>query len=85
MIVGQLTQQQKDSLVEQLVQPDWYFNPFQCYCIVPYEWVISIEEINGSIYPEHAWVKTIPTIEYCYPISGDTENFYNQFFSGQTS
>ena len=84
MKVGQLTEQQKNDLVGQLVQHDWYFNPFESYGVIPFEWVISTEEINNSIYPENQWVKTIPLIDYVFPTSGDTENYYNQFFNGET-
>lgn len=85
MLVGQLTEQQKNDLAGQLVQEDWYFNPFKSYCIAPFEWVISTQEIDNSIYPQNEWVKTLPLIELCPPISGDTENFYSQFFSGGTN
>ena len=84
MLVGELTTQQKESLIGQMVEQDWYLNPFLSYNTIEGIWVISTQEINGSIFPENEWVKTIPIIEYVKPISGDTENYYNQFFSGET-
>ena len=73
MKVGILTIQEKESLVGQLVEPDWYFNPV-LDCNV--NWIISTQEINGSIYPQNEWVKTIPLIDWCppIPISGSTMN-----------
>lgn len=72
--VGLLTEEQKDNLVGQLVQPDWYFNPIQdCNN----NWIISTEEINGSIYPQNEWVKQLSFIDWCFPLtlSGSTENY----------
>ena len=60
-LVAQLTEHQKDSLVGQLVQPDLYFNPIQD---INDTWIISTEEIDNSIYPEHEWIKDLPLIEY---------------------
>lgn len=80
MLVGKLTQEQKDSLVGQLVQPDWYFYPVLSYGNIPSDWVISQEEMNASIYPQNSWVKELPLIEYI-PKPQETENYYNQFFS----
>jgi hypothetical protein len=73
MKVGLLTITEKESLVGQLVEPDWYFNPV-LDCNV--NWIISTQEINGSIYPQNEWVKTIPLIDWCppIPISGSTMN-----------
>lgn len=60
-----LTQHQKDSLVGQLVEPDCYFNPTQdCND----NWVISQEELDNSIYPEHDWIFDLPKIEWCPPV-----------------
>jgi hypothetical protein len=64
MLVGLLTEEQKESLVGQLVSPDLYFNPVLSYGSIPAEWVISTQEIDASIYPEHLWVKSLPLIEY---------------------
>ena len=59
--VALLTIHQKDSLVGQLVEPDVYFNPIQD---INDDWVISLEEINNSIYPEHEWIKDLPLINF---------------------
>lgn len=71
--VAALTINQKDSLVGQLVQPDWYFNPILSGGTIP--WVISEQEIDNSIYPEHDWIKDLTLVEY-NPIipSGSTIN-----------
>ena len=79
MLVGKLTQEQKDLLVGQLVQPDWYFYPVLSYGTIPAEWIISQEEMNGSIYPQNVWVKELPLIEFI-PKPKESENYYNQFF-----
>lgn len=74
MKVAKITQNDRDSLVGQLVQPDWYFNPIQdCNN----DWIISTQEIDGSIYPQNEWVKSLPLIDWCAPIpsSGSTENY----------
>ena len=48
--VAQLTEAQKNQLVGELVQIDWYFNPIQdCNDI----WIITTQEIEGSIYPQN--------------------------------
>lgn len=73
MLVAILTQNQKDSLVGQLVAPDWYFNPIQ---ELGGSWVISQQEIDGSIYSDHIWIKDLPLTEWTgpyVPISGTTE------------
>lgn len=72
--VAPLTINQKDSLVGQLVQVDWYFNPILSGGTLP--WVISEQEINNSIYPEHDWIKDLTLVEYNPPIipSGSTIN-----------
>jgi hypothetical protein len=75
MKVAILTITEKESLVGQLVQLNWYFNPIQD-CIS--NWIISTEEIDGSIYPQNEWVKTLPLIDWCVPLpppSGSTDNY----------
>lgn len=63
--VYKLTEHQKDSLMGQLVQPDWYFYPIKdCYG----NWIISQEEIDNSIYPEHEWILDLPKIDWCSPL-----------------
>lgn len=85
MLVGKLTTEQKEVLAgppSKLVQPDWYFNPFRNNN-VEYDWVISTEEIDASLYPENDWVKGLPLIEYIPPtppISGDTESVFDPYF-----
>lgn len=84
MLVGKLTPAQYEELKGppvRMVQPDWYFNPFKNYN-VEFDWVISTEEIDASIYPENDWVKNIPLIEYIppTPISGDTTNVFDPYF-----
>lgn len=72
MLVSILTENQKDSLVGQLVAPDWYFNPTQ---EMGGQWIISQQEIDASIYPDHQWIKDLPLTEWTgpyIPISGTT-------------
>jgi hypothetical protein len=83
MLVGQLTEQQKNDLVGQLVQPDWYFNPVLSYGTIPAEWVISTQEMDSTIYPQNQWVKNLPLIEFV-PKPKESENYYTQFFSGNS-
>ena len=72
--VGLLTITQKSDLDGQQVQNDWYFYPVQdCNN----DWVISTQEIDGSIYPQNEWVKSLPLIDWCAPLplpSGSTIN-----------
>lgn len=73
MKVGILTTTEKESLDGQLVQEDWYFNPvLDCNN----DWIISTQEIDGSIYPQNEWVKSLPLIDWCppIPVSGSTMN-----------
>ena len=72
-LVAILTIEQKDSLVGQLVTGDrWGFNPVLSGGTLP--WIISKGSIDASTYPQHAWVKTLPLVEYNIPIipSGTT-------------
>jgi hypothetical protein len=75
MKVVLLTEEEKNSLVGELVQPDWYFNPV-LDCNV--NWIISTEEVDNSIYPQHDWIKSMPLIDWCPPPipspSGSTMN-----------
>lgn len=61
VLVGLLTEQQKDLLVGQLYAPDSYFNPLQD---INLNWVISIEEMEQTVNPNFLWVKDLPLIEY---------------------
>ena len=64
MKVVLLTEPEKDSLVGELVQPDWYFNPvLDCNG----NWIISTQEVDNSIYPQHEWIKSMPLIDWCKP------------------
>lgn len=64
MKVAKLTLTQKDDLVGQLVQPDWYFNPVvDC----DDDWIISSQEIDASIYPQNEWVKSLILTDWCPP------------------
>jgi hypothetical protein len=81
MKVVLLTEPEKNSLLGELVQQDWYFYPVQdCNG----NWIISTEEVDNSIYPQHYWIKSMPLIDWCEPIpspSGDTTtNHFSQFF-----
>jgi hypothetical protein len=81
MKVVLLTEPEKNSLLGELVQQDWYFYPVQdCNG----NWIISTEEVDNSIYPQHDWIKSMPLIDWCEPIpspSGDTTtNHFSQFF-----
>jgi len=66
MLVGKLTEEQKDWLVgppHQLVNgSNWYFNPVQDGTNDK-NWVISTEEIEASEYVQNDFVKTLPLIE----------------------
>jgi hypothetical protein len=64
MKVVLLTEPEKNSLVGELVQQDWYFYPVQdCNG----NWIISTEEVDNSIYPQHDWIKSMPLIDWCQP------------------
>jgi hypothetical protein len=64
MLVGELTTEQKGLLTGQMVEQDWFFNPFLSYNTPEGVWVITTQEIDGSIYFENEWVKQVPLIEY---------------------
>lgn len=61
VLVGLLTEQQKDLLVGQLYAPDSYFNPLQD---INLNWVISVEEIEQCVNPDFLWVKDLEMIPY---------------------
>ena len=64
--VAIITEIEKNYLVLDRVQPDWYFNPvLDCNN----NWVISEQEIIASIYPENDWIKSLPLIDWCEPLS----------------
>lgn len=61
ILVGVLTQIQRDELVGQKFAPDSYFNPILDYYA---NWVISQVEIDSCINPQFLWVKNLPIIEF---------------------
>jgi hypothetical protein len=80
MKVGILTITEKESLDGQSVQIDWDFNPIQdCNN----DWIISTQEIEGSIYPQNEWVKTLPLIDWCAPPS-PLSSGYTGTYTGNT-
>jgi hypothetical protein len=58
MLVGLLTEEQKNQLVGQQFSPDCYFNPIQDDND---NWIISVEEITAS---DLLWIKDLTLIEY---------------------
>jgi hypothetical protein len=58
ILVGLLTEEQKNQLVGQEYAPDSYFNPIQD---ANNNWVISLEEITDC---DFLWVKELTLIEY---------------------
>lgn len=61
ILVGLLTEDQRNQLVGQLYDEDSYFNPIQD---ANDDWVISTEEINFCTNIEFFWVKELSLIEY---------------------
>lgn len=59
ILVGLLTIEQKDLLINQLFDEDSYFNPLQDNSD---NWIISIEEIEQNIYPEFYWIRDLEMI-----------------------
>ena len=66
MKVALLTIQQKDELVGQLLQPDWYFNAVQDGNEPP-NWIISTEEIDNNQNPNYDWITELPLIDWVPP------------------
>lgn len=58
ILVGLLTDEEKDQIVGQLFAPDSYFNPIQDDND---NWIISQEEMNAS---DLLWIKDLPLIVY---------------------
>ena len=58
ILVGLLTEEQKNQLIGQQFMTDCYFNPIQDDND---NWIISIEEINTSDIP---WLQDLTLIEY---------------------
>jgi hypothetical protein len=61
ILVGLLTETQKEKLVGQWYEPDSFFNPIQD---VKDNWIISIEEMHDCVNPDFMWVKDLEQIEY---------------------
>lgn len=82
--VAILTEEQYNLLVGQEYETDSFFNPvLDCN----ENWIISEQEIDQCVNPDFDFIKTLPLIDWCgpyVPVSGSTENYFNQFFSGQT-
>lgn len=81
-----ITEEQYDLIVGQMYNNDSFFHPvMDCNA----NWVISEQEIDQCVNPDFDWVKNLPLIDWCGPYvgppSGTTENYFNQFFSGQTN
>jgi len=82
MLVGVLTEEQKDWLIgppRQLVSPDWYFNPVQDGTGY-HNWIISQEEMEGSIYPQNEFVKTLPLIGWVNPWVPSGNTVFDPYF-----
>lgn len=60
-LVGLLTEQEKDLLINKLYAPDSFFNPIQDLFD---QWVISTQEIDQCENIEFIWVKDLPLITY---------------------
>jgi hypothetical protein len=59
ILVGLLTIEQKDLLINQLFDEDSYFNPLQDFND---NWIISIEEIEQNIYYDYNWLQDLEMI-----------------------
>lgn len=83
--VAIISPEQYDIVVGQMYNNDSYFNPvMDCNA----DWIISEQEINQCVNPDFDWIKNLPLIDWCgpyIPVSGDTANYFDQFFSGQTN
>lgn len=83
--VAILTQHEYELLVGQEFSQDSFFNPVKdCQD----RWIISSQEIEYCDNQTFSWVKQLGLSDWCgpyTPISGTTENYFNQFFSGQTN
>lgn len=64
MQVAKLTIEQKDLLVEQKLQDNWYFNPEMD---ADGNWVISLEEVNNNMNSDYAWLKDLEIIDWSAP------------------
>jgi hypothetical protein len=82
--VAIITTEQYDLLVGQFYANDSMFNPVKdCN----ENWIISEQEIEFCTNASFYWVKDLPLIDWCgpyIPVTGVTENYFTQFFSGNT-
>ena len=62
-LIAIITEEQKDKLVGQTIQPGWFFNPVKDGND---NWIISKEEIDASI--NHQWIKDLSLTEFVAPI-----------------
>jgi len=69
MMVGLLTELQKDSLIEQQFDNNQFFNPVQDG---NNNWIISTQEIDNCVNPNFDWVKSLSLIEFV-PKTSDIE------------
>lgn len=63
MLVAKLTIEQKDLLVGQKIQDNWYFNP---EIDADGNWIISLEEINNTD-SSYSWLNELEIIEWKQP------------------
>jgi hypothetical protein len=61
ILVGLLTEEQKNQLVDQQFSTDCYFNPIQD---ANDNWIISTEEIQSCTNEELIWVKDLELIAF---------------------
>jgi hypothetical protein len=69
ILVGRITEEQKNILHNQQYADDSFFNPIQD---INGEWIISTIEINDCVNETFSWVKDVPLVEYT-PIPDDFE------------
>jgi hypothetical protein len=61
-----LTPLQKDQLIGRQWAPNSYFNPV-LDGNDPQNWIISVEEAQGLVYPEFNWILDLPLILWIAP------------------
>jgi hypothetical protein len=64
MIVYKITTENYNKIKGQTYAPDCYFNPIQD---INSNWVISIEELNGIVYPEFLYLSE----QQCEEVDGE--------------
>lgn len=64
MQVAKLTIEQKDLLVGQKLQDNWYFNPEMD---ANGNWVISLEEVNNNMNSDYSWLEDLEIIDWNAP------------------